>query len=79
MANADNDQRWADMEARLTDMEMRVAFQDDLMASLNDQIAAQEQAMQRLWDANRLLREQFKGLREAGVQEDGEEGPPPHY
>ena len=70
----------AQFEARLADMEMRIAFQDDLMATLNDQVANQERAMQRLWDINRLLREQIENLRDPQQRsEPGQEPPPPHY
>lgn len=67
------------LEARLADMEARIAFQDDLMATLNEQVAHQEQALQRLWDTNRLLREQIKNLREPQFHESADDSPPPHY
>lgn len=67
------------LEARLDDMETRIAFQDDLMATLNEQMAHQEQALQRLWDTNRILREQIKSLREPQFHESADDLPPPHY
>lgn len=78
-ATQSSDQRYSQLEARLADMEMRIAFQDDLMSALNDQVASQEQALQRLWDSNRLLREQIKSLREPQLRNAAEETPPPHY
>lgn len=66
-------------QTRIDDLEMRIAFQDDLMATLNDQVANQEQALQRLWEANRILREQIKSLREPQHGDGAEESPPPHY
>ena len=70
---------YGNLEARLADMEMRIAFQDDLVSALNDQVASQEQDLQRLWDSNRLLREQVTSLRESQSVDGDEEGPPPHY
>ena len=80
-ANATNaDATYPQFEARLADMEMRIAFQDDLMTTLNDQVANQERAMQRLWDTNRLLREQIENLRDPQQRsEPDQEPPPPHY
>lgn len=72
-------QLFQQLEERIADMEMRIAFQDDLMSTLDDQIANQEQALQRLWEANRMLRDQVRNLREPQMQEGGEESPPPHY
>lgn len=69
----------ARLEARLADMEMRIAFQDDLMNTLSDQIANQQQTIQRLFDLNRILREQFENLQDPQSLDTTLEPPPPHY
>jgi SlyX protein len=74
-----DDHRYNQLEARIADMEMRLTFQDDLLSALNDQVAHQEQALQRVWDTNRILREQIKNLREPQLRDAAEESLPPHY
>lgn len=69
----------ARLEARLADMEMRITFQDDLMNTLSDQIANQQQTIQRLFDLNRILREQFENLQDPQSPDMTIEPPPPHY
>ncbi|MDP2226929.1 MAG: SlyX family protein [Moraxellaceae bacterium] len=67
------------METRLNDLEARVAFQDDLLESLNNIVARQQQQIDLLQRESRLLYEQMKSLSASVIPADGEEPPPPHY
>jgi SlyX protein len=67
------------IEARLDELETRLAFQDDVIATLNDQVASQEMDLRKLWDANQLLKKQLKDISPSHIKSQEEETPPPHY
>lgn len=67
------------LEARLDELETRVTFQDDLINTLNDQIAAQEQDIRELWEAKRQLKKDLNDVAPSWVRKESEEEPPPHY
>lgn len=62
--------------ARIDELEMKVAYQDDTVSALNDSLVRQELELQKLWDANRLLKKQLDEV-DSGANSD--EAPPPHY
>lgn len=68
-----------DIEIRLIELESRMAFQDDIIAILNDQVATQQLEIQRLWEANRLMRDRVESLKSSDIRSFEEEVPPPHY
>lgn len=73
-----------DSELRITELETRVAFQEDLLNTLNDVIAKQDQLLSKLTRKIDHLEEQ---QRQNGYAADGGNGggdglahePPPHY
>ncbi|NWK77300.1 SlyX family protein [Aquitalea sp. LB_tupeE] len=68
-------------EDRLTELEVKIAFQDDLLDSLNNTIARQQQQIDLLQQQLRLVYQQFK----AAQPDSGNSGSslrdeiPPHY
>ncbi|MDX5298013.1 MAG: SlyX family protein [Gammaproteobacteria bacterium] len=64
---------------RLVELESRIAYLDDLVESLNTQVARQEQDLMRLWEAHRLLTKQLESVRERSTGAPAHEPPPPHY
>lgn len=62
--------------SRIQQLEEKLAFQEDTLEQLNHVIADQSLEIQKLWDANRLLR---KKMDEVQVSDQGQEPPPPHY
>lgn len=71
--------RWSALQARVEVLEANQAFQEDLVAALNQQVAALSLEVRRLWDAKRLLAERVKEMREPDMQRPEDEAPPPHY
>jgi len=72
------------LEARVTELETRIAFQEDLLNTLNDVIAAQDQQLvtvTRKLDA--LLKQIEEQQRQSGYGGAGGDAmahePPPHY
>jgi SlyX protein len=66
-------------ELRLDELEMRLAFQDDLLNTLNEQVAKQEMELRELWAAKQLLQKQLKELSPSNIKSEEDETPPPHY
>ncbi|MDX1453582.1 MAG: SlyX family protein [Oleiphilaceae bacterium] len=72
------DSEWQKIIARIEELEIKAAYQDDTITALNDSLVRQELELQKLWDANRILKKQ---LDEVGSGADGmpNDSPPPHY
>ncbi|BES70796.1 SlyX family protein [Marinobacter nanhaiticus D15-8W] len=70
---------WEDLEARLVELETRVAFQDDLIATLSEQVSRQEMDLRELWEAKRLLKTQLSEMSPSNIKREEDEAPPPHY
>lgn len=67
------------LEDRIVELEMRQAFQDDTIQALNDVIAVQGQAIERLQlQVAELIKRYEEVVGQYGTEE-GEEAPPPHY
>lgn len=71
--------KWEELEARMIELETRVAFQDDLIATLSDQVTQQELDLRELWEAKRLLKSQLAEVSPSNIKREEEEVPPPHY
>ncbi len=56
------------------------SFLEDMVTSLNDVVTRQDAELRKLWDANRILKQQLNDVR-TGVGPEGayREPPPPHY
>lgn len=67
------------LEARMIDLETRVAFQDDMITTLNDQVAQQELDMRLLWEAKKRLNKQVSDISPSNIRSEEDETPPPHY
>ncbi len=65
------------LQTQIYDLQEKLAFCEDTLQSLNDVVARQELEIAKLWDANRLLKEQLKEVRVPGTH--APEPPPPHY
>ena len=66
------------LEARVTDLESQMAFQDDTIQALNDVLAAQQRAVERLQlQMAALLKRQEEMVGQ--FESFDEEAPPPHY
>ena len=66
------------LEERVTDLESQLAFQDDTIQALNDVLAAQQRAVERLQlQMTALLKRQEEMAGQFEAFE--EEAPPPHY
>ena len=63
---------------KLNELEMKLCFQEDLLNSLNDLIAKQDQDIRNLWAANKLMKQNMDEMK-VGSGASGEETPPPHY
>ena len=66
------------LEDRVTDLESQLAFQDDTIQALNDVLATQQRAVERLQLQMAALLKRQEEM--AGQFESfEEEAPPPHY
>lgn len=56
------------------------SFLEDLVTSLNDVVTRQDAELRKLWDVNRVLKQQLNDVR-TGIGPEGShrEPPPPHY
>ncbi len=66
------------IEERLIELETRAAFQDDLVQTLNSLVAKQALEIDKLWQANRMLKNQLDSVH-ATIKDASDEAPPPHY
>ena len=64
---------------RLEALEMKLSFQEDTIEQLNDVVSSQTIEIQKLWDANRLLKTSLSELRARQPGSNEAEPPPPHY
>jgi SlyX protein len=64
---------------RLVELETRVAFQDHLLAELNDVVTAQGRALHELQQQLARAEADLKTLRGLLYADPGSEPPPPHY
>ncbi len=69
------------MSKEVEDLQSRLAFQEDLINTLSDQVAAQDRDLSRLQaqvrELNQKLKEIFMQIDQGGSPQDNE--PPPHY
>lgn len=73
------DMTLSEIKDRLAELETRFAFQDDVVASLNPQVASQERRLVDIAEELRQLRREITMLRAALGHDIGDEPPPPHY
>ena len=62
---------------KIQELEIKLSFQDDLLNTLNDVVTKQDQEIYKLWQANKLLKESMKEIKEDNNVEGNET--PPHY
>ncbi|MDX8402416.1 MAG: SlyX family protein [Mariprofundaceae bacterium] len=67
------------LESRLIEMETKLAWQERLIAELNEALADQQRQIDRLEQALREARAQLRAALDAGIARPGEDAPPPHY
>lgn len=63
--------------SRMNELETKLSFQDDMLDTLNNIVTEQSIEIQKLWDANRLLKSSLEEqkLNQEGIPIDI----PPHY
>lgn len=69
----------AEISERLAELETRFAFQDDVVTTLNPQVATQERKLIDVVEELRQLRREVTQLRAALGHDMADEPPPPHY
>ena len=72
----------ADSAERIAELESRLAFQDDLLRTLNDTVASQQQELATLQKHVRDLALLLRELRDAATAPGGgmpQDETPPHY
>jgi len=69
----------ADLANRVAELETRLLFQDDLLASLDRTVAAQDRELTLLRAAVARLRAGLEASRVAVSHDIANEPPPPHY
>lgn len=67
------------IDLRLAELETRIAFMDDLLASMNQVVALQDQRLLQLQGEVRRLREDLGSMRVTVMHDAADEPPPPHY
>ena len=67
------------MESRIQELEIRVTFQDELLATLNEQVHSAHQEIARMRADLTSLRDRFDSMKSSGTADAGDEPPPPHY
>lgn len=68
-----------EINERLAELETRFAFQDDVVTTLNPQVASQERKLVDVVEELRQLRREVSLLRAALGHDIADEPPPPHY
>ncbi len=67
------------VEERLINLESTVAFQDDLLAKLNELVSKQQLELHQLESKLEELRGQLREIQPSMVRDGADEPPPPHY
>ncbi len=67
------------LPARVEELEIRIAFQDDLIQTLNRDVATLSLEVERLRAELARMRESVDAVRVAVSHDVTEEPPPPHY
>jgi SlyX protein len=67
------------VEDRIIELETRLAYQEDLLQTLNDQIAEQQLMIDRQTMQIAQLRQQMLAANPSTVVDASQETPPPHY
>jgi SlyX protein len=67
------------LSARLDELETRVAFQDDLLATLDRNVAEYDRALRAMSIELEQVRRTLEGLRASLAHDPRDEPPPPHY
>lgn len=65
------------LEERLNELEIKLIFQDDLLNTLNEIVTRQDQEILKLWDANRLLKQNMEDINSGSKEVPVDI--PPHY
>lgn len=64
-------------QSRIDELETKLSFQEDMLDALNQVVTEQSKEIQKLWDANRILK---ASLEEQKLnQENTPVDAPPHY
>ncbi|MEQ1529016.1 MAG: SlyX family protein [Methylococcales bacterium] len=66
-------------ESRVIELEIKAAYQEDLLAELNQIVCKQQQQIDRLEATCELLNERIKSLSTEGIGGEVIDEVPPHY
>ncbi len=67
------------MKQRITDIEIQLMHQENTIQQLNEVIAVQQQAIEKLQSDVKRIVEHLRSMAPSLVRDAGEEEPPPHY
>lgn len=67
------------MEQKLIDLEVRLAFQEQEIHALNTVVVKQQNQIDQLLDAIKVLREKMQEMTPSNMAPQSDEEPPPHY
>lgn len=66
------------LQKRIESLEIKQAFQEDTIDQLNQVVTKQSGEIQKLWDANRVLKASLNEFRNSEPKSEDNQ-PPPHY
>jgi uncharacterized coiled-coil protein SlyX len=67
------------MEERITDIEIQLMHQENTIQQLNEVIAGQQNAIEKLQADIKRIMEHLRSIAPSVVRDASEEEPPPHY
>ena len=75
----DNETVLEKYQQRIEELEIKSAFQEDQLNTLNEIVARQENDIQKLWEASKILNARLKSAELGSESSDQSNQPPPHY
>ena len=68
-----------DVEAQIVDLQIRLAYQEDMIVSLSETVASQDNDIIQLKTRYRLLQERFSEIKSQAQEQSLVDERPPHY
>jgi len=66
-------------QERIDDLEMRIAFQESTLQTMSDEMATQQQHIEKLMEEVALLQKALQSASASPLLNQADEPPPPHY
>lgn len=64
---------------KMAELESKLAFQDITISDLNNELAVQQDKLERMHQQLKLLFRQLQDMKGSNIASEEEETPPPHY